>query len=178
MLRAAFRDAHGARLNGFALLITLGDEALAASLAANALGEGVRHADVLRHPERAATWLRARVLRATPKRLPRRKAPGDEDRRTALAAIGVHGGTYDTLASLTVDERAALIASAVEGFASLDLELMLGTSPGLVRRRVSEVRRKFFERQVAGHDAQPPRTGPLGSRVREIADQALTRNRR
>jgi hypothetical protein len=37
ILRAAFRDAHGARLSGFALLVTLGDQALAASLAADAL---------------------------------------------------------------------------------------------------------------------------------------------
>src|ERR1041384_1046480 len=54
MLRAAFREAHGARLHGFALVVTLGDEQLAATLAVDALDAGVRHADALRHPERAA----------------------------------------------------------------------------------------------------------------------------
>jgi len=177
ILRAAFRDAHGARLNGFALLVTLGDQALAASLAADALGAGTRQADVLRHPERAAAWLRARVLKSTPRRVSRRKAPTDEGRRAALAAIGVDDLTYSTLASLTVEERAALVASSLEGFAPIDMEEILGSGPRIARRRASEARLKFFEQRGAGDQAGSPPIGPLGSRVREIVDQALTRSR-
>jgi len=178
LLRAAFRDAHGPRLNGFALLLTLGDQSLAAALAADALDEGTRQADALRHPERAAAWLRARVLKATPQRHPRRNGPRDEERRMALAAIGVDGLTFGTLASLTVKERAALVAGDLEGFAVLDLEVILGSGPRVAERHVSEARRKFFERQVAEDHAQFARIGRLGLRVREIVDQALTRNRR
>jgi DNA-directed RNA polymerase specialized sigma24 family protein len=178
ILRAAFRDAHGARLNGFALLVTLGDQALSASLAADALGEGTLQADVLRHPERAAAWLRARVLKSTPRRVSRRRAPTDEERMAALAAIGVDGLTYRTLASLTVEERAALVASSLEGFAALDMEEILGSGARDARRRVSEARTKFFERHVASKHAMNGQIGPLGSRVSEIVDQALTRNRR
>jgi hypothetical protein len=178
ILRAAFRDAHGSRLHGFALLVTLGDLPLAASLAADALGEGTRQADVLRHPERAAAWLRARVLKSTPRRVSRRRAPTDEGRMAALATIGVDALTYRTLASLTVEERAALAASSLEGFDPLDIEEILGSGARVARRRTSDAQWKFFERHVAGEYAADPRIGPLGSRVTEIADQALTRNRR
>jgi len=178
MLRAAFRDAHGARLNGFALLLTLGDDALAASLAADALGEGALQADVLRHPERAGAWLRARVLKSAPRHISRRKAPGTERRMAALATIGVDGITYRTLESLTVEERAALVATSLEGFGPLDVEGILGSGSRAARRRISEARVKFFIRHVAADQAPYPRPGSLGSRVTEIADQALTRSRR
>jgi len=177
MLRAAFRDAHGARLNGFALIVTLGDQALAASLAADALGEGTRHASALRHPERAAAWLRAHVLKAISPRLPRRSGLLDRERRAALEAIGVDSVTFGTLASLSVGERVALVAGSLEGFEPLDLEVILGLSPRAASRRAAESRRKFFERHVAVDHARA-QTGPLGTRVREITDQALARKLR
>ena len=62
LVRAAFRDLHGARLYGFALLVTLGDRGRAARLSATALAAGASRLADLRHPERAAAWLRARVL--------------------------------------------------------------------------------------------------------------------
>src|SRR5262245_49203152 len=61
-LRDAFRELHGRRLHGFALLLTLGDRAEAARLASDALDAGVARVDELRHPERAAAWLRRRVV--------------------------------------------------------------------------------------------------------------------
>src|ERR687895_367576 len=58
VVRAAFRELHGRRLHGFALLLTLGDRERAASLASDALAAGQLRVDELRHPERAAAWLR------------------------------------------------------------------------------------------------------------------------
>ena len=59
LMRAAFRDLHGTRLHGFALLVTLGDRAHAARLTrGDALAAGMAQAAALRHPERAAAWLR------------------------------------------------------------------------------------------------------------------------
>ncbi len=179
MLRAAFRDAHGARLNGFALLVTLGDEALAASLAADALDTGARHADALRHPERAAAWLRGRVLRGVPRRTSRRGAATEDERRATLATLGVDDATYDVLERFSVPQRAALVAGEVEGLAQLDLELVLRSSGGSVRRRLADTRRLFLERRMAA--AQPtvaPDPGSLERRIRTIADQALARSAR
>ena len=180
MLRAAFRDAHGARLHGFALLVTLGDAPLAASLAADALDAGARDADDLRHPERAAAWLRGHVLRNVPRRSSRRDARAPDQRRSALASLGVDYATFDVLEKFSPVQRATLVAGEIEGLAPLDLELVLDAPPRAVRRRLAETRRRFLERRSAparrtaagglGADA-----GPLERRIRTIADQALAR---
>lgn len=178
MLRAAFRDAHGARLHGFALILTLGDEQLAATLAADALDAGVRHADALRHPERAAAWLRGRVLRKAPPHA-RRAGPDQEERRTALAALGVDEASYDILQRFSVQQRATLVAGEIEGLAPLDLELVLGSSASSVRRGVSDIRRLFLQRRMEAARETPSLVlGPLEERVQGIADTVLARARR
>ncbi len=175
LLRAAFREAHGARLHGFALLVTLGDRQLAAALAADALAAGTRHAAALRHPERAAAWMRRRILRSTP-RSTRRATPAEEDRRAALATLGVDAATYDVLAQFGVQQRAALVAGVVEGLSPLDLELVLGTSATSVRRRLSEARRSFLARRAtAAERSVAPDQSSLEARIQRIADQALGR---
>ncbi|MEA2650619.1 MAG: hypothetical protein QOI85_340, partial [Chloroflexota bacterium] len=68
LVRAAFRDLHGTRLHGFALLVTLGDHARAARLAGEAIAAGTARTSELRHPERAAAWLRRRVTRNAERR--------------------------------------------------------------------------------------------------------------
>ena len=179
MLRAAFRDAHGARLNGFALLVTLGDHTLAAALAADALAAGTRHAGALRHPERAAAWLRRQVLRSVPRGSGKRAGPSGQERRSTLAALGVDAATYKVLARFSVQQRAALIAGEVEGLSPLDLELALGTSASSARRRVSETRHLFLARRVAAADPTvAPEAHSLGGRIQSIADQALGRTSR
>jgi len=181
MLRAAFRDAHGARLHGFALLVTLGDERLAASLAADALDAGARHADALRHPERAAAWLRRRVLRRLPSGTAKRGPTADE-RRFALARLGVDNPTYEVLERFSVAQRAALVAGVIEGLGPLDLELVLDAREGTVRRRLAEIRRLFLERRAAAgaslRTALAPEPGSLEQRIQTIVDQALSRNAR
>jgi hypothetical protein len=60
--RAAFRDLHGSRLYGFALIVAMGERQWAAQAATQALAEGELRLPELRHPERAAAWLRRRVV--------------------------------------------------------------------------------------------------------------------
>jgi hypothetical protein len=178
LLRAAFREAHGARLNGFALLVTLGDRALADRLAADALDAGARHADALRHPERAAAWLRGRVLRNVPGRGWRRRAPREEERRATLAAIGVDAGTYDVLRRFTARQRATLVAGEVEGLSPLDLELVLGSGGRSVRRGLADTRQLFLERRARAERTAVPGADSLEQRIRTIADQTLARTMR
>lgn len=179
MLRAAFRDAHGARLNGFALLMTMGDHALAAALAADALAAGTRHAAALRHPERAAAWLRRRVLRTMPRRSQPRPGSSDQERRATLAALGVDRATYDVLARFSIQQRAVLIAGEVEGLSPLDLEVVLGTGATSVRKRMAETRRLFLARHSAVADRNhAPDASSLEGRIQSIADQALGRTAR
>ena len=179
MLRAAFRDAHGARLNGFALLMTMGDRALAGALAADALAAGTRHATALRHPERAAAWLRRRVLRTMPRRSQPRPGSPDHERRAVLAALGVDEATYDVLARFSMEQRAALIAGEVEGLSPLDLEVVLGVGASSVRRRVAETRRVFLARRSAvGDRTHEPDARSLEGRIQSTADQALGRTAR
>lgn len=171
MLRAAFRDLHGARLHGFALLVTLGDRPLAGTLASEALAEGARRASELRHPERAAAWLRGRVTRGARRR--RARGPGREERRAALTALGVDQATFDTLAVLTLVERAALVAGTIERLDARDLEIVLGVDPVNVRRQVAAVRSRFLERRAvlsAPEDLAEPR---LAHRIGEIAARAM-----
>ena len=179
MLRAAFRDAHGARLNGFALLMTMGDHTLAAALAADALAAGARHAAALRHPERAAAWLRRRVLRTMPRRSQPRQGSSDQERRATLAALGVDGASYDVLARFSLEQRAALIAGEVEGLSPLDLEVVLGAGGGSVRRKLAETRRLFLARRSAVADRTlTPDPSSLEARIQTIADHALARTAR
>jgi hypothetical protein len=178
ILRAAFRDAHGARLNGFARLVTLGDVAMAGSLAADALDEGARLADELRHPERAAAWLRGRVLRKAPRGSWRRGGPSQDERRATLAALGVDDESYDVIQRFSAAQRAALVAGVVEGLSPLDLELVLGTGAASARRRLTDTRRLFLERRAnASELSAMPEPGSLGHRIRTIADSALGRTR-
>src|SRR6185503_21221515 len=50
LLGAAFRDLHGPRLHGFALLLMLGDRRAAGVASGRALSAGVARAQQLRHP--------------------------------------------------------------------------------------------------------------------------------
>lgn len=173
MLRAAFRELHGARLHGFALLVTLGDRALASRLTAEALSEGTAHASELRHPERASSWLRARVLRGVKRG--RRSGSTREERRAVLTTLGVDAATFDILAGFTPVERAALIAGVIERLDPRDLEFVLGTSPTAVHRQTAAVRRHFLERRAATSASESLAEPVLANRVAEIAARALSR---
>lgn len=172
LLRAAFRDVHGPSLHGFALLLTLGDRAEAARLASTVMAEGTRRAAHLRHPERAAAWLRHRMIRAYRDR--RRPGVTREERLMALGAIGVDEASYEALAALSLADRAALIAGEIEQLAPIDLELVLQGSPTAVRRRVSRARLHFLELWMMFAPPIADATGPLALQISGISGRTLS----
>jgi hypothetical protein len=179
LLRAAFRDLHGARLHGFAMLITLGDRQLAESLAADALAEGARRADTLRHPDRGAAWLRGHVIRALRRRRMRGAGPTQEERRAALASIGVDAAAYDSLRALDAGHRIALVAGWIEALDARDVEGLLHSRPAVLARILASSRHQFLEAyQRASPDPaplpmDPAAAGPLARRIRAIAAQTM-----
>ena len=84
-----FVELHADRLFGFAMIVTLGDATLAGKLAAEALANGVDRIEQLRHPVRAAAWLRAAVRKGAGRPAWGHRRPGDTERRDALQALGV-----------------------------------------------------------------------------------------
>lgn len=170
LLRAAFRDVHGVRLHGFALIVLLGDRATAARLASEAIAAAAVDAPRLRHPERAAAVLRASVLgRARRERVPKALT---ESHRSALAHLGIDEATAIALARLRAEERAALVASQVERLSDDDVATILRTTPGRARRTAMAARRRFIQGLPAGGTADDLH-GPIAERVRGVASRAM-----
>ncbi|HET7520725.1 MAG TPA: sigma factor-like helix-turn-helix DNA-binding protein [Candidatus Limnocylindria bacterium] len=174
LLRAAFRDVHGARLYGFALLLTLGQRARAGALAAAALDAGAARVDALRHPERAAAWLRARVVRDA-RGLPNRPQSVAE-RRTVLGELGMSEAAADALGELGADERAVLIAAVIEGLEIGDVATVMGREIGDVHRLLSSARRRYLASASHWLRERPPAAipaGPIAARVEAAAAWAV-----
>jgi hypothetical protein len=174
--RAAFRDLHGARLHGFALLVSLGDRPRAARAAGEALEEGAWRSAELRHPERAAAWLRARVLRQLRRGSPPHAGPGDRERRAVLRGLGAADPVYEGLAALAIMPRAALLSSTVERFDPIDVETILGLASGSSLRMVARARQRYVtavSARVHPHELGEVPGGELGDRIREVAGRAM-----
>jgi DNA-directed RNA polymerase specialized sigma24 family protein len=172
--RAAFRELHAARLHGFALLLTLGDGHRAAWLASAALDSGTSRTPELRHPERAAAWLRARVLDAHHPARGRSSATIAPERLIALDAIGVDERVATALAALDVRERATLIADQVERFNLHDTGTIVGRNGRRLAALMTGARRRYADSFVAQEGGRPGSfDGPLGRRIRAIAARAL-----
>jgi hypothetical protein len=174
LLREAFGDLHGPRLHGFALLVALGDAPRAERAAAMALAAGEAHAAALRHPERGAAWLRARVLKSL-----RMRTIGSSvtaaTRRANLAPLGVEGPAFDGLAALSPPERAALVAAINEGFEAIDVEVILEMSPAAARRTAARAGARY--RSAAARvelRPSPPAPGGLAQRVQQVAGRAIS----
>ncbi len=179
LLAAAFRDLHGARLHGFAILVTLGDRHSAERAAGFALAAGAEQAAALRHPERAAAWLRARVLRALDRARWLRGSTPVEARRAVLAPLGVDEAVHRGLAALSIDARAALVASAIERFEPIDVETILDAAPAATRHTVAEARNRYLRYATGGSNpgadaALDQPTGDLASRVQGVAARAFS----
>ena len=171
-LRAAFRELHGPRLHGFALLITLGDRVLAARIASDALTAGTNRVNELSHPERAAAWLRRRVVREARRAHESDGAAGGR-RRAALEDLGVNATAFAALAGLDILERAALVASTVEGLDAGDVATIVGQDGARLDRLIRRSRsRAMLTSAPLGGDADDD--GPIATRVRAIAARALT----
>jgi len=177
-LAAAFRELHGARLHGFAMLVSLGDRRSAERAAGFALAAGASQAAALRHPERAAAWLRARTLRDLhEQRWLNRSTPVDT-RRAELEALGVGDAVYRGLAGLGMDARAALVASAIERFDPIDVETILRAAPAAARHAVAQARNRYLQftsRGLEGADADPVEpAGEIARRVEGVATRAFS----
>ena len=169
----AFRQVHGRRLHGFALLVTLGDGPLAARAADEALTAGAPLAATrLAHPERAAAWLRARVLGRVRGKVHRDS--GLEPRRIrSLESLGVDRAAMAGLARLGLRERAALVTSTVERLDPRDVATVVGSEGTRLERLVRRARRKAAWAAAATVAEPMPVDGPLVSTIRTIAERTL-----
>jgi len=178
LVRAAFRDLHGTRLHGFALLVTLGDRARAARLAGEALAAGAARAAraaELRHPERAAAWLRRRVTRNAERRgRPTRAVRPAGDGRPALEALGVDAAAFAGLSRLTTRERAALVADSVERLDRGDVATIVGVAGSRLDRLIRHVRARYAATVAEALDDASAADGPTIERIHAIAARALT----
>jgi len=177
-LATAFRDVHATRLYGFALLLSLGDRRRAAHLAADALSAGEPRVSELRHPERAAAWLRRRVVddARSSGRSPRAD-PGSrhtaDARRDALDALRVDAATFAGLAALDVRRRGALIATAIERLDRNDVSTIVGLSDGRLRRCIRAARAEFLAAARAASSDDPGGDGPIAARIRAIVARTI-----
>jgi DNA-directed RNA polymerase specialized sigma24 family protein len=169
-LHDTFVELHGERLHGFALLVTLGDRTLAGILTAEALARGAERIEQLRHPERAAGWLRASLTRAARQPAWGHQRPGEPERRDALLRLGVDPATYDALASLDARSR-AVVAATVEGFAAADVYEVVGSD-----ERVRRARRDYLTAYLAASRTRNtrPAAGALTARVQVAAAPVLS----
>jgi hypothetical protein len=172
---ADFVELHGDRLFGFAMLVTLGDATLAGKLSSQALAAGVERIEELRHPVRAAAWLRGEVTKGAGRPAWGHQRPSEIERRDALGSLGVDAPTFDALASLDVRSRAAIVATSVEGFSPADVFEIVHSD-----ERVRRARREYLTAYLASSEtrqADPP-AGDLAARVRATAAPVLPGNRR
>jgi DNA-directed RNA polymerase specialized sigma24 family protein len=167
---ADFVELHGDRLFGFAMLVTLGDRVLAGKVSAEALAKGVERISELRHPVRAAAWLRGEVTKGAGRTAWGHQRPSELERREALEPLGVEPAAFDALASLGVRSRAAIVATSVEGFSPADVFEIVGSDD-----RVRRARRDYLTAYLASSEtrqATPP-SGELAARVRSTAAPVL-----
>jgi hypothetical protein len=171
VVRAAFHDLHGRRLHGFALLLTLGDRRATSRLVGEALAAGVARAAQLRHPERAAAWLRARVVRGAGSVGVRRDRTGDD--RVALEDLGADAPVVAGLAALDRRERAAIIGASIERLDRRDVATIVDREGASLERLMLRAHARYSAAHEAAATDEPPLDGPLAARLREIAWRAL-----
>ena len=165
--RSAFHELHGRSLNGFALLVTLESPEVAALRAGESIDAGMARLDELRHPERAAAWLRADLLARTRRRVARPPSPSGD-----LAALGVDAGVLAGLAALSPRERAALVAADVERLDPRDVATVVGRSGTRLDRLLVGARRRYLARYLAS-EPQLAIGGSIGDHVAATARRAL-----
>jgi DNA-directed RNA polymerase specialized sigma24 family protein len=145
-LARAFEDVHRPSLAMFAFLFMLGDCARADRATDAALRDGARRVADLRHPERAAAWLRRHIVRSTwitPHRAVHR----------AGQTIRM-GGALTALAALNRGERTVLIADVVEGLDHRDVGTIVDRDPRGVERLLARATAKYraaWSRATSAH---------------------------
>jgi DNA-directed RNA polymerase specialized sigma24 family protein len=165
---AAFREVHARSLHGFALLFTLGDRSRATRLTESALADAAGRVDNLRHPERAATWLRGRVVRQARTRVRLRLRPPVG----RLAELGADEAVMRALAVLSQRERAALLASDVERFDRRDVASIVAVDGRALEGLLRHARERYFRAYADSAAGEVP-DGPTVLRIRAIAHRHL-----
>ena len=168
-LEAAFRNLHGRRLHAFALLLTLGDRRGAALLTAAAIAAAADHLAELRHPERAAAWLRARVTEDAASGDNRRDA---DERLASLAELNVGAAALAGLSALSRLERAGLIASAIEGLDPRDVATVVGSDGRRLDTLLRRARRRYLDGAAASPGVLEAPPGRIVQRI--VASAART----
>jgi hypothetical protein len=168
-LLESLRALHQPRLFGFALLLTLGDRVLASAATHAAFAE-VRDRTAMDHPERAAAWLRRRVVARVG-----RKATvswSALEQRVGLGAVAVDGPALTGLTRLNPAERAALIAADIERLDLRDVATIVSRRGRRLATLLEGARRRYLGGYAAAARDEPP-TGAIPERVREIARRAV-----
>lgn len=166
---------HGARLHGFALLVTVGDRSRAAAAASAVLAGGTARAAQLRHPERAAAWLRARLLQALRHTSESRRHSWAE-RRTVLLELGMPEAMMAALEGLTLEDRAAVVAASVERFSIIDVATILGRDLLGTRRILQAARRRYLAASTFWMGDLPAEAlpgGEIAARIEQAAARAM-----
>jgi DNA-directed RNA polymerase specialized sigma24 family protein len=169
LLDAAFRNLHGARLHAFALLLTLGDRRRAALLAADAIASAADHLEELRHPERAAAWLRARVTDAAGSDDHRLDA---DERLASLAELNFRAAALAGLSALSRLERAGLIATDIEGLDQRDVATVVRRDGRRLDALLRRARRRYLDGAAASPEALDGPPGRISQRI--VASAART----
>jgi DNA-directed RNA polymerase specialized sigma24 family protein len=170
LVQNAFRELHGPRLHGFALLLTLGDRRRAALLAGEAIAQAGPHLSELRHPERAAAWLRAHIVRA---------AGSDHrdlttaDRLAALADLGVTPSALAGLSGLGRIERGGLIATSIERLDARDVATVVGRDGDRLDALLRRARQRYLRGATAAPDQLEGPPGPIGRRIAASAARTM-----
>ena len=164
---AAFHDLHDTRLHGFALIVALGDRERAGQLAATALARAEPRIGELRHPERAAAWLRAVVVDLGRRPNWGRRRPENVEQRAALQVLGIDDVTFDALARLNEKVRGVVAAALIERLKPSDVADIVGGID-----QVRRARRRYLSAyaQAARARGYLPPAGELAARFRTAAD--------
>lgn len=169
LVRAAFRELHARRLHGFTLLLVLGNRAQAAHLATGALTAASERVEALRHPERAAAWLRQHVVKHA-----RGSRRGDHPVDPHLLHdLGADAGVVAGLALLELRDRAALIANAIERLDRRDVAVIVGRDGTALDRILRRARERYVDGYIAVGPA-PAADGPLTARIHSLAQRSMT----
>lgn len=168
---AAFREVHARSLLGFALLLNLGDQVRAGRLVEHALASGAERVSTLRHPERAAAWLRRRVFARSQRRIRMPRRAGS-DPAIVLAPIGAGEAVMHALASLGPRERGALIASDVERLDRRDVATIIDRDLPALERLLRGARARYY-RAYAPVAADDVPDGPTVSLIQAIARRQM-----
>ena len=99
-------------------------------------------------------------------------------RRAALAPLGVGEAVYRGLAALSINARAALVASDIERLDPIDVETILDAAPSATRHTVAEARSRYLQSATDGVGeeadlALDQQAGELAGRVQRVAARAF-----